>query len=304
MILNPHRPRFENAINRRPKRGAWLALVALVVVATCAAAPRAQAAQTAPWTLTWSDEFDGAGLDPAKWAADEDCFGGGNHERQCYRAANVVVGGGELRLTARPEDASGPDGPWAPGALVTRHYTSGKVRTATRASFRYGRIEVRARLPRGQGLWPAIWLLPEHDNYGPYPQSGEIDLAEAVNLGAACPACAGGREGRVHASLHHGPNPQNNRQVRATTILQDPDAFHVFALEWTPQTMVWTVDGRPYFRQPTRPPFDQRFHLILNLAIGGRWAEGNGQGIDGRALPAVMTVDWVRVYEQLPPPGA
>src|ERR1700761_293998 len=120
--------------------------------------------------LIWSDEFSGHLLDPAKWVIDRDCWGGGNQERQCYTdaAGNVAVSGGALCLTARQEPVSGPDRPAEQGAgkIVSRDYTSGRIETRGLASFSYGRIEVRARLPAGQGLWPAIWLLPEHDNYG------------------------------------------------------------------------------------------------------------------------------------------
>lgn len=112
--------------------------------------------------LIWADEFEGGALDTTKWSVVVDCWGGGNNERQCYAAPNISIREGQLVLTARHEDAATP----------TRSYRSGKVHTRGLASFRYGRIEVRARMPQGQGLWPAIWMLPEHDNYGPYPQSG------------------------------------------------------------------------------------------------------------------------------------
>lgn len=270
----------------------------------------ALAALTALWSspamaerrLIWSDEFEGDRLDPEKWSAAHDCWGGGNNERQCYDPANVEVSGGRLRLTARRETGSGPALPPHMGGsdrTLTRDYTSGKVQTRGKASFHYGRIEVRAKLPEGQGLWPAIWMLPEHDNYGPYPQSGEIDIAEAVNLGARCRFCRGGREHRVHGAVHHGWSLETNRQIGGSRLLPaSADGFHVFALDWTPSKMTWLVDGEPYFTTPGRRPFDQRFHLILNLAVGGSWPEThNARGVDPAAFPAVMEVDWVRVYE-------
>jgi beta-glucanase (GH16 family) len=256
--------------------------------------------------LIWSDEFLGETLDPAKWRAADDCWGGGNRERQCYtpRPTNVSVEAGLLRLTARREPIFGPALPEklakASPARVRRNYSSGKILTAGLASFRYGRIEVRAKLPQGQGLWPAIWMLPEHDNYGPYPQSGEIDIAEAVNLGAACSSCAEGRENRIHGAIHHGPSLKDNRQQGGAEAIDDLDDFHTFAIDWSPERMSWSVDGREYFGVPTRPPFDQRFHLIINLAVEGRWPESaNTRGVDDRALPATLLVDWVRVYEQV-----
>lgn len=258
-----------------------------LIASSAAASPR----------LIWSDEFEGAGLDAAKWSADVDCWGGGNHERQCYtgRPENVAVIDGQLRITARRERMTGPALParLGGGGRKTQPYTSARISTRGKASFLYGRIAVRAKLPAGQGLWPAIWLLPEHDNYGPYPLSGEIDIAEAVNLGVRCRGC----RDEVHAALHHGRSLAATRHWTGRTRLPDVDAFHVFALDWTPERMTWWVDGRPYFEQPTRPPFDQRFHLILNLAVGGRWPEGGGRkGIEDGALPATMLVDWVRVY--------
>jgi beta-glucanase (GH16 family) len=255
-------------------------------------------------TLIWSDEFDGAGLDAQKWSPARDCWGGGNQERQCYteRPANVTVSDGELRLTARRERISGPARPahhpaGAGTGAAYRSYSSGKVETRGLASFRYGRIEVRARLPQGQGLWPAIWMLPEHDNYGPYPLSGEIDIAEAVNLGTPRLSVSG-REDRVYGALHHGRSLAANRQTGGSRVLKPADGFHVFALDWTPERMTWLIDGQPYFSTRTRKPFDQRFHLILNLAVGGRWAEKHNRGgIDSNALPATLVVDWVRVYQ-------
>lgn len=256
-------------------------------------------AASAPGELIWSDEFDAPTLSSERWSVVDDCWGGGNDERQCYTPGNVTLSNGLLRITARRESHRGPALPRRKGgdALVTRAFTSGKLETRGKASFLYGRIEVRAKLPEGQGLWPAIWLLPEHDNYGPYPQSGEIDLAESVNLGVRCRLCLHG-ERRVFAALHHGWSPESNRQIGGDRPLpSSPDGFHVFALDWTPKKMTWSVDGRRYFSTATRPPFDQRFHLILNLAVGGRWPEGsNAGGVDASKLPAVLLVDWVRVY--------
>lgn len=234
--------------------------------------------------LIWADEFEGETLDASKWSVVEDCRGGGNNERQCYAAPNVSIQQGQLVLTARHENAATP----------TRSYTSGKVHTRRLASFRYGRIEVRARMPQGQGLWPAIWMLPEHDNYGPYPRSGEIDIAEAVNLGVDCDGC----QNRFHGALHHGPDPSQNREESGSVVTEAPAAFHVFALDWTPERMTWLVDDVPYFSADGRPPWDQRFHLILNLAVGGLWAETSGAlGVDDHRFPAELLIDYVRVYQ-------
>ncbi|HEV2081212.1 MAG TPA: glycoside hydrolase family 16 protein [Brevundimonas sp.] len=271
-----------------------LGLAALAAVGALAGDPGAGR------ELIWADEFDGDRLDPARWTASEDCWGGGNQERQCYTAspANISVSDGLLRLTARSETATGPRWPAghplaATGETATRAITSARVHTAGKASFLYGRIEVRARLPAGQGLWPAIWMLPEHDNYGPYPQSGEIDVAEAVNLGLDCPGC----EDRLHAAVHHGPELRRTTHETGSVPFTERDGFHVFALEWTPERLTWLLDGYVYFSIPAGPPFDQRFHLILNLAVGGTWPETGGRGgVDEGALPAEFLIDWVRIY--------
>lgn len=234
--------------------------------------------------LVWADEFEGDTLDASKWRVVEDCWGGGNNERQCYARTGVSLRDGQLILTARRADA----------ATTMRSHTSGKVHTRGLASFRYGRIEVRARMPQGQGLWPAIWMLPEHDNYGPYPRSGEIDIAEAVNLGVDCDGC----RNLFHGARHHGPAPDQNKEESGSIETDSPGAFHTFALEWTPQRMTWLVDDVPYFSAEGGPPWDQRFHLILNLAVGGTWAEATGTlGVDDRKLPAELLIDYVRVYE-------
>jgi beta-glucanase (GH16 family) len=240
----------------------------------------------------WSDEFTSGSLDPAHWTASEDCWGGGNGERQCYTPTSVSVGPRGLVLTASPRDVVGPEFPArlgrGAGRQRLRHYASGQVTTYGKAAFRYGRIEVRARLPQGQGLWPAIWMLPVDDAYGAFPRSGEIDIAEAVNLGT-------GGANLVHGSLHAGRALGKMHSLTGATALADPDAFHVFGLDWTPRRLTWLLDGKPYLSAPTRPPFDRRFYLILNLAVGGRWPEANGHGVDPGSLPARMEISWVRV---------
>lgn len=234
--------------------------------------------------LIWSDEFEGDTLDPSRWTVVEDCGGGGNEERQCYTAPAVSLRDGQLVLTATH----------AVTTATMRSYASGKVHTRGLASFRYGRIEVRARMPQGQGLWPAIWMLPEHDNYGPYPQSGEIDIAEAVNLGVGCAGC----RDRFYGARHHGPAPDQNSEESGSIEIKTSAAFHLFALDWTPEQMIWLVDDVAYLRADGAPPWDQRFHLILNLAVGGIWAETSGaRGVDDDHFPAELLVDYVRVYE-------
>ena len=272
------------------------------------------------WTLVWSDAFDGDHLDETKWTYAADCGGGGNEERQCYAVSpdTVSVKDGVLRLTAIKRKTRGLANPWAgpTGPMKTGEYASGKITTQGKASWRYGRVEARARVPGGQGVWPAIWMMPELSTYGGWPKSGEIDILETVNLGAPCEplgeSCQNGRENRVFGTIHFaGDATGTHKQVsNSTPMPSSPDGFHVYAVEWTPEAIAWFVDGRRYaeakaadWKRDDQPagaaPFDQPFHLILNLAFGGRWPEGvNARGIDEAALPATLEVDWVRVSQQ------
>ncbi len=272
------------------------------------------------WGLVWADEFEGDVLDPERWEHEESCWGGGNEEHQCYtaRTDNVQVVNGQLRLIARPERFTGPDRPHEHDmdGERTRDYTSGKVRTRGLADWRYGRFAARMKLPGGQGVWPAFWMMPANDAYGSWPLSGEIDILEAINLGAACEECEGGRENRIHGALHYGAlPPDNDHHVRAARPPggENPqDGFHVYAIEWGEGRIQWFVDDRLYLRIEAedwfsaaeeaegRPyaPFDQAFYLMFNLAVGGRWPEGENEGgVDPSAFPAEALVDWVRVHQ-------
>lgn len=271
------------------------------------------------YELVWSDEFEGQRIDPARWTLVEDCWGGGNDERQCYTAdrRNARVKDGALVITARRQHARGnslPESqrtPANPGQPVTREFTSGKLVTRGKAAWRYGRIEVRARLPQGQGAWPAIWMLPDEDRYGPWAASGEIDILEAVNLGVPCATCPGGRENTILGTLHFGgPWPDNRHKGEEVAYPPVLDGgFHTYAIDWQPGRIDWYVDGQRFATRVASDwsttgsadplaPFDRPFHLILNLAIGGKLAETRGVGgIAGEGYPRHMTVDWVRVWQ-------
>lgn len=273
------------------------------------------------WNLVWADEFDGSSIDRSKWDFDRDCWGGGNSERQCYtdRPANASVGGGLLTITARKERFTGPSLPASmrsasgPVADVTKDYTSARMVTRGKASWRYGRIEVRAKLPGGQGTWPAIWMLPEDKSLGPWAASGEIDILEAVNLGVACAGCPGGRENTILGTLHFGGNwPKNALNSTETNAPDILDGFHTFGIVWAPGRIDWTYDGRVFATKrrgdwwtsassDPAAPFDRNFHLILNLAVGGGLSEERGlTGVDETIWPRTMQVDWVRVWKCQP----
>lgn len=295
---------------------AALASVALLVV---------QPALAEEWKLVWSDEFDTPAIDHTKWDIADDCWGGGNTERQCYTTSpqNAQIEQGMLVITARHERATGAALPLAlratardPHAKATREFTSAKLTTHGKAAWRYGRIEMRASLPQGQGTWPAFWMMPEEDAYGPWPTSGEIDILEAVNLGVQCKACPGGREETILGTLHFGKVPPGN--VHKGTEIHFPQAlsgFHTYAIEWKKDRMIWQVDGRTYAEIESTDwwssgsnapgaPFDQRFYLILNLAFGGGLAESRGLGgISTQDLPKRFAIDWVRVWQSADNPA-
>lgn len=295
---------------------ATLAACALCLAATAAAEPAGR------WEMVWADEFDGGAVDRSKWSFAEDCWGGGNNERQCYvdDPANAVVANGLLTITARAGAKSGPAIPVdqrKPGAAVpttTKPFQSAKLLTRGKAAWTYGRFRIRARLPHGQGTWPAIWMLPEQDLYGPWAASGEIDIMEVVNLGARCPECASGTEDRLLGTLHFGGRPPANRlkgdEVATPAILDG--GFHDYELLWTPERMVWTIDGKRFAERARSEwsttgstvagaPFDQQFHLILNLAVGGGLPESRGlKTVDPNVFPARFEVDYVRVWQCRP----
>jgi beta-glucanase (GH16 family) len=284
-----------------------------------AAAAATPAAASDGWQLVWSDDFDGTEIDRGKWDYDVDCWGGGNNERQCYtdRKDNAAVKDGRLVITARKEAASGPAFPLAQrgdpakaNARATRDYSSARLVTRGKAAWTYGKVEVRAKLPQGQGTWPAIWMLPEDHHYGTWAASGEIDILEAVNLGAKCKECPGGIENRILGTLHSGGQWPANKHKGDETVLPAPiDDFHVFGIVWEAGRIDWTIDGKVYATQRAgdwsttgskdpNAPFDRPFHLLLNLAVGGGLAEGRTEkGVDGRGYPKSFEIDWVRVWQ-------
>ena len=278
---------------------------------------------SSPWTLVWSDEFSASSIDASKWDHEENCWGGGNNEQQCYtdREANSFIEDGVLKIVAKREDFTGPNTPDGSGeATSTLPYTSARLRTKGLQEWTFGRFEIRAKLPFGQGTWPAIWMLPTNSPYGNWASSGEIDIMEAVNLktvtGDAAP------EARVHGTLHYGRAwPQNVSSGADYTLpnsANPADDFHVYALEWEDGEIRWYVDGVHYATQrssgwysqyldgdelknaPEGAPFDDqsRYHLLLNLAVGGAWAGSvNNTGIDESVFPQTLEIDYVRVYE-------
>jgi beta-glucanase (GH16 family) len=260
----------------------------VVILGLLAAMGMGGVAEEAKCEMVWSDEFEGKELDQTKWEVIVNGRGGGNKELQYYVKENVKVSEGMLVIEARKENFKGPDG--------TRDFTSAKIRTKGKGDWKYGRIEVRAKLPKGRGIWPAVWMMPTDNRYGNWPDSGEIDIAELV----------GHEPGRVHGTLHYGDREKRQMEKGESYKLSKgtfADEFHVFGLEWEKEKISWSVDGVVYQTQKawhTRDagfpaPFDQRFYLILNLAVGGTWP---GEPDGKTEFPCGMVVDWVRVYQR------
>ena len=240
--------------------------------------------------LVWSDEFEQAGLpDSSKWNYDRgrgcpQLCGWGNNEPQFYtwdRLENARILNGELIIEARKELFEG-----AP-------YTSARLTTKKKGDWLYGRIEVRAQLPNGLGTWPAIWMLPTHNHYGNWPKSGEIDIAETV----------GYQKDTLHQTIHT-EKYNGMYQTQRTNVMHlknQHNRYHTYAIEWSAARIEYYLDGVKTFSFEKESnafavwPFDQPFHLILNMAVGGDF--GGRKGIDNTIFPTQMHIDYVRVYQ-------
>jgi beta-glucanase (GH16 family) len=238
--------------------------------------------------LIWSDEFDTDGLpNPNYWSYDVGDHGWGNNELQYYskeNQKNVRIVDGILIIEAHA-DSSHPKG-----------YTSARIVTKGQAAWQYGYIEMRAKLPEGTGTWPAIWMLPEENTFGGWPRSGEIDIMEHVGFDP----------GRVHGTVHteafnHSIGTQKGAQLMVPDFQNE---FHTYAIDWSKDKIDFFIDGEKYFtfentgNGPKEWPFDQPFHLILNIAVGGNW--GGTNGVDPSIWPQRMEVDYIRVYDKMP----
>ena len=248
------------------------------------------------WSLVWSDEFNGpngSGVDTAKWVPETGGSGWGNNELEYYtdRLQNADIENGSLAIKALKETYTGPDN-------VTRNYTSARLKTQTKFSLSYGRIEARLKVTYGQGMWPAFWMLGTNIDQVGWPTCGEIDIMENI-----------GREPSVVHGTIHGPGYSGGNGLEASYSLSNgkhfADAFHTFAIEWEPNVVCFYVDGLLYkTRTPADLPtsakwvFDHPFFILLNIAVGGFWP---GVPDASTIFPQTMLVDYVRVYQRSTP---
>ena len=246
------------------------------------------------WTLNWSDEFDGTSLNKSYWepqigdGSDYGVYQWGNSEQQYYKEENATVADGALTITAKIEQTG------------NYKYTSARLRTKGKVFTKYGRIEAKMQLPAVRGCWPAFWMLPENNYMGQgWPYSGEIDIMENK-----------GRQSKITSgALHYSDNGGHTYRTNTATLSSSIQEWHVYALEWSSEEMRWFVDGKQFLlarREYWHPvgsvyptdddaPFNQDFHILLNLAIGGHF--DNYQLPPDNMLPASMKVDYVRIYK-------
>ncbi len=241
--------------------------------------------------LVWSDEFNAKknSIDTTKWVFDKGngcpaLCGWGNNEAEYYtenRLENARIENGNLVIEARKEEYNGAK------------YTSARLVTKGKMDWEYGRFEIKAKIPAGRGMWPAVWMLPTKMAYGIWPHSGEIDIMENVGYWPDT------LFGTVHTGAYNG---MKGTQKSGAYFLKDlANDFHIYAVEWTKDDVRFFIDNKQYHQfkndhtDTEAWPFDQAFHLILNVAVGGNW--GGKYGIDDSIFPQKMLVDYVRVYQ-------
>ena len=297
---------IRNVRGFRSKRRLFTARTTIVAALTCLltailgsllpVGSTALASNPAVWSLVWSDEFDGpsgSAVDSSKWSFDLGGNGWGNNELETYtdRTVNAHVEGGLLVIKALKETFTGTDG-------IQRNYTSARLLTKNKFSQAYGRFEARIKIPYGQGIWPAFWMLGDNIGSAGWPTCGEIDIMENI-----------GKEPSIVHGTFHGPGYSGAQGVSAAYALPNgqkfSDDFHTFAVEWEPNVIRFYVDGLLYkTRTPADLPagkswvFDHPFFIILNVAVGGGFP-GNPDATT--VFPQQMLVDYVRVYQRSTP---
>lgn len=237
------------------------------------------------YNLVWNDEFGGSDLNAANWAHETGAGGWGNNELQFYQADNTTVANGMLTITAREESSGSP-----------AVYTSSRISSEGLRFFEFGKVEVRARLPGGKGIWPAIWMMGE--NLDVWPQRGEIDIMEMK----------GSENDTVYGTIHwDGSDDDSGMRVYSggSKTLDSgnfSDQFHVFSIEWDDEQIRWYVDGKVYHGEDItdarKAELRDEFFLLINVAVGGDY-DGDPDGTT--SFPQSMMIDYVRVYEEVSP---
>jgi len=291
---------MKNQISSRSRTKSKLISITLLLVILTAGSGGVLSSATTPspptspaWKLVWSDEFngpEGSAVDPTKWSHAVGGNGWGNQELEFYtdRIENAYLSHGSLVIKAIKEKYSG-------GTNVTRDFTSARLTTKNKFSTNYGRIEARIKIPYGQGLWPAFWMLGDDIDRVRWPGAGEIDIMENI-----------GREPSIIHGTIHGPGYSGAGGPSSSFSLPGnerfADSFHVFAVEWEPSVVRFYCDGTLYkTRTPADLPagkqwvYDHPFFILLNVAVGGQWP---GNPDETTSFPQVMLVDYVRVYQR------
>jgi beta-glucanase (GH16 family) len=260
------------------KKGKFLSVIIMIALLV-SFLPRVNTNAATNWNLVWSDEFNGTSLDTSNWAYEIGTGSGGwgNNELQYYtsRPENIQVTGGNLAITARKESYGG------------MNYTSARIKTQGLKSFTYGKMEARIKLPSGQGLWPAFWMLGTNINNVSWPYCGEIDIMERVNNNSV-----------VNGTVHWDANGYASYGQVSGNL--DFSQYHVYSIEWDSSYIRWFVDGTQYNEfyignnTGNTEEFQKSFFLLLNLAVGGNWP---GSPNSSTPFPSQMLVDYVRVYQ-------
>lgn len=227
------------------------------------------------YKLVWSDEFNGNKVDTSNWNFEIGGSGWGNHEQEYYQPNNATVQDGNLIIWGKKEN------------VADKHYTSSRMTTQGKHEFTYGKIEARIKIPVAQGFWPAFWMLGANVNTVDWPKCGETDIMEHINA-----------DSLLYGTLHW----DNNGHVQSgDTIMYNPSAYHVYAIQWDEKSIRWLIDDKKFHEVNIENNINNTstFHLpsfiLLNFALGGDWP---GQTIDDSKLPAKMYVDYVRVYQK------
>ncbi|OUM65877.1 glycoside hydrolase family 16 protein [Piromyces sp. E2] len=270
--------------------------------------------------LVFSDEFEGDSLDHSKWTPEVNCWGGGNAEKQCYvdHPETIFVKDGQLHLKAIYKGAYQLHGndkctlDNEGSCSWTQPFISGRVNSKlNNLAWKYGKVRVKALLPSGPFLWPAIWMLPQDDVYGTWAASGEIDIMEA----------RGQDPDIISHAIHYGGQwPNNTYSDKVVSIANAQNEWHVYGIDWTENYLVFSIDDQPTYSVDLnrnfysgvgenpytgpRQPFDQKFHLLFNVAVGGgffnsgKYGEFNPSVHSQQWTRPEMAIDWVRVYQK------